>query len=197
MALVLLASGGIDSAVIAAQAAKDGIETWPVYVHYGQRAAEREWDACRQVMKQIGVKPPTMVDLAGYGAAIRSGLTDPSMDIYADAFLPGRNMLFLLVGAAHAQRKGISTVAIGLLRDDTALFADQKREFVQRAEQALRLAVDWEIEVATPLAKLTKSDVLTAARRFKISGTYSCHSGEPTPCGQCISCKELKAAKEA
>lgn len=198
MSIVLLASGGIDSGVIGAQAVNSGIEVWPVFVDYGQRAAEAEWQACQRLSEALSLHEPVFIDLGGFGAAIPSGLTrtGDDWDIFEDAYLPGRNLLLIVAGAAYAQRIGVSVLAIGLLDESYAWFPDQTREFVEKAQEVVKIAIDPELDIVAPLMSLNKSDVLELARQMDIPEPYSCHGGRPEPCGKCIACREIISARE-
>src|SRR5262245_4354586 len=115
MSLVTLVSGGLDSTLMSALAHEEGLEQWPLFIDYGQRAADNEWRTVRSVFQSLGMPKPVKMELGGFGARVPSGITDPKLDIVADAFLPGRNLLLLLAGAAYASRRGASAVSIGLL----------------------------------------------------------------------------------
>ena len=135
------------------------------------------------------------MNLSGFGRTIPSGLTDTTKNIFADAFLPGRNMLFLLVGCAYAYHKDANTVAIGLLSEETHLFSDQTKEFLSQAENLLSLCMGRTIKIIAPLMGFYKFDVLQLAGKYGLRDTYSCHSGLSEPCGVCVSCKEMLIAK--
>jgi len=195
MSIVTLVSGGIDSSLMALLAKKEGIIQHPLFIDYGQLGGEKELRACRAVHAAHGLPEPVVISLSGFGQIISSGLTDREKDIFADAFLPGRNLLFLLAGAAYAYQVDASAVAIGLLNEETHLFPDQTAQFLIQAEAMLSLCMGRNIQVIAPLMKFYKSDVLGLAKRYGLTGTYSCHSGLDEPCGVCVSCKELFSAQ--
>ena len=95
MEVVVLMSGGMDSSLVAAMAADQGLKPRPLFVDYGQLAAGREWKACHEISKQLGLAEPERADVSGFGKLIPSGLTSAEKAINEDAFLPGRNALFL------------------------------------------------------------------------------------------------------
>lgn len=192
MSIVTLVSGGLDSTLIACLAKEEGVNQFPLFVDYGQRARERELAACRTAMASLGLPEPQVADLSGYGRLIRSGLTDTSLRIIEDAFTPGRNMLFLLTAAAHATQVNADAVSIGLLHEDTSLFPDQTTSFLVDAEQMIERCMGRCIRVLAPLSMFHKHEVVALARSKGISGTYSCHLGGVTPCMNCISCNEFK-----
>ncbi|MFC0104510.1 7-cyano-7-deazaguanine synthase [Sphingopyxis terrae] len=192
MSIVTLVSGGLDSTLVAHLAKSEGIEQFPLFIDYGQRARDRELAACRAAMHILGLDGPEIAALSGFGALIRSGLTDPSLRVLEDAFTPGRNLLFLMTGAAYAYQQGADAVSIGLLHEDTTLFPDQRPLFLESAERLISLAMGRTIRVLTPLASFHKIDVVALAERHGIANTYSCHAGDAEPCGECIACNEFK-----
>lgn len=195
MALVTLVSGGFDSTLMSLMARDEGLEIHPLFINYGQRAAGREWASCQLQHKSHGLTAPYRIDVPGFGQSVPSGLTNLSMRVNEDAFLPCRNLFFIVLGAAYACRVSAEAVAIGLLSPEYHLFPDQTHEFIERAEACIRLALGTQMRILVPLAKFSKADVLQEADRRGIEGTYSCHAGGPTPCGKCIACIEIENAQ--
>jgi 7-cyano-7-deazaguanine synthase len=196
MGIVTLVSGGIDSTLMSLMAQEEGVQLFPLFVDYGQLGAAKEWEACQFLHEKYDMPRVTRMDISGFGKAIPSGITDPHLRINEDAFLPGRNLLFVLAGAAHAFRVQASGVALGLLDPGQHLFPDQTREFVQACESTIETAMGKRIRVLTPLIEFSKRDVLALARARGLNGTYSCHTGGDTPCGKCVSCVEISNAEE-
>jgi 7-cyano-7-deazaguanine synthase len=128
----------------------------------------------------------------GYGALIKSGLTDRRKHVVRDAFLPGRNTLLLLAGAAYARTRRAEAVCIGLLDEAHHLFPDQTSKFLAATQELLRDSVAYPVTIKAPLAQFTKAAVVDLASKRGITGTYSCHLGSKTPCGKCISCAEFR-----
>jgi 7-cyano-7-deazaguanine synthase len=193
---VTLVSGGIDSTLMAVMANEERIRQHPLFIDYGQLSAKREWKACRSNHHKFGLPKPAYTNLGGFGKLIPSGLTDRRARINEDAFLPGRNLLFLLVGASYAYRVKANSVAIGLLSDTHRIFPDQTASFVNQCEALLKSAMDYKVKLVTPLMHLTKRDSIELARLRGITGTYSCHAGRDEPCGLCVSCKEIENTQE-
>jgi len=195
MSIVTLTSGGMDSTLMAYLTKLEGVQQFPLFINYGQLSYEQEALTCRKVFEQNGLPQVTEVNLSGYGELLPCGITNTTKDIYKDAFLPGRNSLFLLVGASYATQVGASTVSIGLLNEQAHLFPDQTQDFIVAAENFLSLALGTVIKVITPLSDYSKKDVIGLAQKYELDHTYSCHSGNDEPCGVCISCKEILTAE--
>jgi 7-cyano-7-deazaguanine synthase len=169
---------------------EEGFEQFPVFVNYGQINLERERGTCMRNFARLGLPSPRPVDIPGYGAAFRSGLTDPTQDIVRDAFLPGRNMLFLLCAAAVAHEVSADAIAMGLLDERLSLFPDQRRTFLNAAKSVLQETIGRPVDILVPLMSFGKPEVLAIAKERGIDGTYSCHAGTVPPCGKCIACRE-------
>ena len=196
MSLVNLVSGGLDSTLVGVMAQEEGVTVYPLFIDYGQRANQKEWETCQRVHSMLKLPTPTKMDLSGFGKVIRSGLTSAEMDVKVEAFTPGRNLMFLLMGSAYAYQVGATSVSLGLLAERFSLFPDQQSNFIEHAEQAIEVALGRRITVVTPLAEFSKEDVVQLAQVKGITGTYSCHVGGVVPCGLCISCLEFGLGKE-
>ena len=196
MGIVTLVSGGLDSTLMSLLAKEVGATLYPLFVNYGQIAAEKELKACRRLHGRFNLPLVTYMDLSGFGNIVPSGLTNSKLRVNEDAFLPGRNLLFVLAGAAHAYKVQAHSVAIGLLNPADRLFPDQTMEFLKESERMIETAVGKRIHILAPLIEFSKSDVLAMASERGIQDTYSCHAGGNEPCGVCIACVEIiKATK--
>lgn len=196
MGIVTLVSGGYDSTLMSLMAQEEGLQLFPLFVDYGQLGAAKEWEACKRLHERHGLPSVTRMDLSGFGKTIPSGITDSRLRINEDAFLPGRNLLFVLAGAAHAFKVQASGVALGLLDPTQHLFPDQTREFAEACERLIETAMGVRIRVLTPLIEFSKSDVLAMARSRGLRDTYSCHAGSDVPCGVCVACLEIMNAEK-
>lgn len=194
MSIVNLVSGGLDSTVVSMMIKEEGLEFFPLFINYGQKAALHEWEACQTVHEKLKLPKPVKVDISGFGNLILSGLTSLDRNVKDDAFTPGRNLLFLLVGSAYAFQVGAIAVSIGLLNEKYSVFPDQKVAFIDSAETTIKLALGKTIKIVVPLSEFSKADVLSIAKMHGVTGTYSCHAGTKTFCGECISCLELQGA---
>lgn len=194
MGLVTLVSGGLDSTLLAILAKEAGLRQFPLFVDYGQLCKDRELEACIRLHKKFTLPEPAIMDISGFGGLIPSGLTDANLRINEDAFLPGRNLLFLLVGCSYAYHLNCNAVAIGLLSEESHIFPDQTSVFLLEAQKTISLSIGREIQIVAPLMDFNKLDVLELAQKKGITGTYSCHAGTSEPCGKCVSCSEMITA---
>ena len=194
--LVVLASGGLDSTLMILLAVKQGLNVFPLFVDYGQIAKEKEYRAMRLIFNKMRLPTPAEVDVSGFGKLIPSGLTTHEKDVFLDAFLPNRNLMFMLLGASYACEVGADSVALGLLHEETTIFADQTPSFVKEAERLISHSLDQEINFMLPLGHMSKLDVVGLSKQHGISETYSCHAGEDEPCGVCVACREFEGVED-
>lgn len=191
LSLVTLVSGGMDSTLIASLCKEEGILQYPIFIDYGQLSSKLEFRAAIKIHKKLELPEPKYFDLRGYGYNIKSGLTDTNLRVNEDAFLPGRNMLFLTIGASYAYQVGAKGITIGFLNEEASIFPDQTKKFVNKANSLINFMIGYELKVVTPLIKMSKLDVIKLLRERGLQDTYSCHSGNKNPCGKCISCLEI------
>lgn len=162
----------------------------PLFIDYGQRNKALEYESLRSGCARLGVRAPAVADLSGFGRLVRSGLTDPSLDVVADAFTPNRNLLFVLVASAVAYQRRVSKIVLGLLSEATAIFPDQTDDFLRSAESLVSKSLGVPMEIVAPLRHMYKAEVVEAAKVLGITSYYSCHAGGTEPCGECIACRE-------
>src|SRR5262245_15650749 len=122
-AALVLFSAGQDSATCLAWALDRFARVETIGFSYGQRHAieMNQRPTLRAAIAALSpdwtarLGPDLVVDLSGYGALAESALTaDRAIEMAADGlpstFVPGRNLVFLSVAAAHAYRRGIDTL---------------------------------------------------------------------------------------
>lgn len=196
MPIVTLVSGGLDSTVMSLMAHEEGVTLAPLFIDYGQLCATREWTACKLLHERHGLPLVKRMDVSGFGKVVPSGITNTAMRINEDAFLPGRNLLLLLCGAAYAYSLQANGVAIGLLNPEDSLFPDQTADFLRKTEDMIEAAMKKRITVLAPLFEFTKTDILSLAKARDLRDTHSCHAGGDESCGKCVACIEIANARE-
>lgn len=198
MEVISLVSGGIDSLVMCKILELEKRKQYPLFIDYGQLSSKKEWSACKKIFSKYNLPEPAKICLEGYGRFIKSGITDRSKDIYENAFLPGRNSLFIIVAASYGYQNGVSNIAIGLLSKENHLFPNQTEEFLVNSNFAINSAFNTPFNIITPLINFNKREVIKLAKKYSLSieDTYSCHLGENIYCGKCVACKEILSSGE-
>ena len=199
--LVVL-SGGLDSTVCAALAARDGELALAVTFDYGQRH-RIELDRAAQIASHFGVDQLVVrLDASQWGG---SALTDSSIAVpesgagQADAipitYVPARNLVFLSIAVGIAEARDIDAVVIGVNALDYSGYPDCRPEFIESfaatAALALKRGVEGRpVDIRTPLVNLTKAEIAAQGSELRapINLTWSCYRGGPEPCGTCDAC---------
>ncbi len=219
-AALVLFSAGQDSATALAWALEHYERVETIGFGYGQRHAIELSQRPIVLAGLAALKPEwagrlggdTIVDLAGYGALAESALTaDRAIEMTASGlpttFVPGRNLVFLSVAAAHAYRRGIDTLVGGMCETDFSGYPDCRRETIDAMQSALALGLGRPLTVETPLMHLTKAGTWSLARALGgdalvnliIADSHTCYEGDRTHrhdwgfgCGACPAC-DLRA----
>ena len=210
---VVCLSGGMDSCVCAALAARD-YEVYAIHFSYGQRTEARELRSAQEIARLVGVREllPLKIDL--FRRIGGSALTDHAIAVpEASAngaeigseipvtYVPFRNAHFLSAAVSWAEVLGAKTVFIGAVEQDSSGYPDCRPAYYDAFNQLIRMGTkDGEIRVETPLIALRKKEIVRLGVElgapFHVS--WSCYSGETEACGVCESCVlRLRAFREA
>jgi 7-cyano-7-deazaguanine synthase len=204
---VVLLSGGLDSATVAAIAASVGYEISALSFFYGQRHSF-ELEAARQVAKSLGVTRHRVatIDLRIFGGSaltgdidVPKGRTSSEMEHGIPVtYVPARNTIFLSFALAWAEVLGSSDIFIGVNALDYSGYPDCRPEFIRAFEQMANLATKAGVEgrqklaIHAPLMHLTKAGIIKKGMELGVdySLTSSCYDPgiDGKPCGQCDSC---------
>jgi 7-cyano-7-deazaguanine synthase len=201
--VAVLASGGLDSAVLTAEYLRERRVVQPLYVRFGLAWEETEETHLRRFLDTLqgsGLRPLVTLVLPvadTYGAHWSLSADDvPDADTPDEAvYLPGRNLLLLAKSSIWCALHGYPTIALGTLKGNP--FADSSREFFGDVESLVQTAVDHRLEIATPFSELDKAHVLELGRHLQLQHTFSCIN--PTAgvhCGRCNKCAERQRGFE-
>jgi 7-cyano-7-deazaguanine synthase len=179
MGALVLFSAGQDSATCLAWALERYDRVQTIGFDYGQRHAIELTQRPIVRAKLAALKPEwaarlgddIVVDLKGYGALAESALTaDRAIEMAANGlpttFVPGRNLVFLSVAAAHAYRQGINTLVGGMCETDYSGYPDCRRDTIDAMETALARGLDQKLAIETPLMRLTKAETWKLAEEL-------------------------------
>ncbi len=219
-AALVLFSGGQDSATCLAWALSRYRRVETLGFDYGQRHAVElvlrpallasmrrlnpDWDA------RLG--DDHLLDLSLLGEISESALTrDTEIAMQANGlpttFVPGRNLLFIIVAAALAYRRGLPVLVGGMCETDYSGYPDCRNDTLRALEQALQLGMASRLSLQTPLMWLDKAATWSLAESLGgealveliRTDTHTCYLGERGElhdwghgCGRCPAC-ELRA----
>ncbi|MGB5688445.1 MAG: 7-cyano-7-deazaguanine synthase QueC [Woeseiaceae bacterium] len=167
---------------------------------YGQRH-HIELECAARVAEIAGVGN-TVLPIDTFAALGGDSLTDPDVDVQDETdtdtglpntFVPGRNLVFLTYAAAFAYRRGIRNIVTGVAQTDFSGYPDCRAETISALQEALRLGMETDVIIHTPLMHLSKKETVELARDLgglpAMAYTHTCYNGERPPCGHCPACK--------
>lgn len=202
MNAVLLASGGLDSTTLAYWMISQSIDFLPLFFDYGQHTASKELQCLRAVLPRAIAERIESVELKSvYQGSPSRMIQEP--DLWRekvkdeDLFLPYRNSLLLIYGAAYAETRGISSLYSGFIDSNRAIGSDSTTEFLK--EMAKHFSAYGAVSLHTPFSGMTKAAVAKIGISLKapIAETYSCLASAEVACGACPNCVDRRLAFEA
>ncbi|GAC1306871.1 MAG: 7-cyano-7-deazaguanine synthase QueC [Acidimicrobiales bacterium] len=204
MKSIVILSGGLDSTVCMALAAKAAEDVVALTFDYGQRHRIELERAALVAGHYRAEHVVVHLDASQWGG---SALTDVSIAV-PDAstqsappgqipvtYVPARNLIFLAVAMGVAEARHADDVYLGINALDYSGYPDCRPEFVTSFVETARLALKRGVEgnpvtVRTPLADLTKEGIVRLGVEVgaPLELTWSCYRGGARPCGTCDSC---------
>ena len=196
---VVLLSGGLDSTTVAAIARSQGYRILALTIDYNQRHRIELVHAAR-IAAAIGVERHIVLplDLRGFGGSaltadidVPKGGVEPGIPV---TYVPARNTIFLSVALGWAEAAGAKDLFIGVNALDYSGYPDCRPDFIAAFEAMANVATrDGGFTVHTPLAYMTKADIIAEGARLGVDFgmTWSCYDPTPAgrPCGVCDSCR--------
>jgi len=197
---VVLLSGGMDSCVCAALAARDH-EAAAVHVSYGQRTEEREHRAFLAICDRLGIKDRLVVRNEALRAIGGSALTDSRIAVpeagpqighgIPVTYVPFRNAHLLAVAVSWAEVLRAEKVYIGAVQQDSSGYPDCRPEYYRAFNEVVRAGTrEGRIAIVTPVIGLRKAEIVRLGLELgaPFDLTWSCYSREDVACGVCDSC---------
>ncbi len=207
-ALVVL-SGGQDSTTCLYWAldrfGADCVDT--ITFDYGQRH-RIEIECANRVAVFAGV-PNVVFPIDTFNALGGNALTDADVEVQENTdaglpntFVPGRNIVFLTFAAAYAWQRKIAHIVTGVAQTDYSGYPDCRQETIVALQSTVRLAMESDVEIHTPLMNLSKKETVQLARDLgaleSMALTHTCYLGSRPPCGECPACRlRAKGFEEA
>ena len=204
---VVLLSGGLDSATVAAIAIREGFQVNALSFSYGQRHSI-ELEAARRVAQSLGIANHRVaaIDLRVFGgSALTADIEVPKGRSTGEmghgipiTYVPARNTIFLSYALAFAEVLGANDVFIGVNALDYSGYPDCRPEYIRAFESMANLATRAAVEgrqrltIHAPLINLSKAQIIRRGIELGVDYglTSSCYDPAPDgrPCGRCDSC---------
>jgi 7-cyano-7-deazaguanine synthase len=217
---VCLVSGGMDSAVVLAEAIAAGFAPHALSFRYGQRH-ECELEAARRVVQASDVVEHRVVSI-DLGAIGGSALTD-EIEVPRDradevigegvpvTYVPARNTVFLAVALGWAEVLGAVDLFLGVNAVDYSGYPDCRPAFLRAFEALAGVATvagadeGARYRIHAPLLELDKGRIVRRAEELGVDLglTHTCYDpvfeeGGVLACGHCDACLlRLKGFREA
>lgn len=177
-ALVLF-SGGQDSSIALAWALDCYAHVETIGFTYGQRHAV-ELEARQAVRRAMADAFPAWSEKLGQDMSADAGglkdLGETAMtheteialaeDGLPTTFVPGRNLVFLALAGGLAYRRGTGTLVAGMCEADYSGYPDCRDNALKAQLQALRLGMDADFGLETPLMHIDKGESWRLAERL-------------------------------
>ena len=207
MQVIVLLSGGLDSATVLAMCRAQGMLCHALSFHYGQVHAV-ELQAAARVARALGAASHRVckIDLGGMGGSALTGQGAVPKD-RSDAemgrgipttYVPARNTLFVAHALAVAEILGAERIALGINVLDSSGYPDCRPEWLRAVQEVARLGTragveGRAVELVAPLVGLTKAEIIRAGTALGVDYglTHSCYDPAPdgAACGGCDSCQ--------
>lgn len=199
--LAVLVSGGLDSAILLAEATSTHEAVFPLYVRNGfawETAEQQHLARYLVALRGPSLRPLQVMELplgellADHWAVTGRDVPDAASPDEA-VFLPGRNVLLLSKSMLFCHLNQIPALALATLKGNP--FADATPEFFCKYQEAVNLAIGGCVEVLRPYSTLTKREVMRRGRDLPLELTFSCiRPVLGKHCGACNKCAERRLA---
>ena len=207
MQVIVLLSGGLDSATVLAMCRAQGLLCHALSFHYGQRHAV-ELQAAARVAQALGAASHRVcrIDLGGMGSsaltgqgAVPKGRSDAEIGGgIPPTYVPARNTLFVAHALAVAEILGAARIALGINVLDSSGYPDCRPEWLRAMQEVARLGTragveGRPVELLAPLLGMSKAEIIRAGVNLGVDYglTHSCYDPAPdgAACGGCDSCQ--------
>ncbi len=198
---VCIISGGMDSALSAKIAQKDGYEIIALHFNYGQLTETKELTSFRKIAKYIKAVESYEIDLPFFTQIGASSLIDKNLivptggleDGVPNTYVPFRNGIFLSIASAIAEKHNATALFIGVVEEDSSGYPDCRQSYIESMQIAINLGTKDEtnIEIKMPLVSLKKSEIVAKSIELEVplKDTWSCYQASNKACGVCDSCR--------
>jgi 7-cyano-7-deazaguanine synthase len=207
---VVCVSGGMDSAVTAALAAREHRLAF-LHANYGQRTEAKELACFHALADHFGAGPRLVVDFSDLRQIGGSSLTDaaipvregePVDGVVPSSYVPFRNAHLLSAAVSWGEVVGARAIFVGAVWEDSSGYPDCRPEFYRAFEEAVRLGTrpETSLRIVTPVISMTKAEIVRQGLALGVpfARTWSCYQAEEAACGACESCRlRLRGFREA
>jgi 7-cyano-7-deazaguanine synthase len=213
---VVCISGGQDSITTYFAAKLETNIVGLISFDYGQMHGQVERDCVNELVyreTEAGALPYNswkIVDLSALKEVTVSALNQTTEENVSDghplnsslpaSFLPGRNLVMLALASTYAQSIEAVEVWGGMCETDYSGYPDCRDETIQKLAEAIRLGLDYGVDIITPLMFKDKADTFKMAYdlgelEWILEHSHTCYVGDHKTrhiwgygCGECPAC---------
>ena len=203
-------SGGLDCTV-ATSVFDDDYEIHAITFDYGQKAAEQEIRASKEICKKMSWSHE-VIGLPWLSKISTSSLNtgedipelleedlddqDKSGESASNVWVPARNTVFTSIALSYAESIGAEIIIVGWNGEEGATFPDNSKEYLKEFNNLIEVGSPDKIRIEAPAIDLNKEEIVELGIEVgaPIELSYSCYKGEEKPCGVCESCMRRKRA---
>ena len=190
---VLLASGGLDSTVLAFWLLRKKVDVIPLFIDYGQHSRTTEFETLKKVLPTSFTEKINVARIPDvYRGSSSRMIREPNLWLDQiqdhDLHLPHRNLLLLATGVAFAETRNISQIYAAFIETHRALGADCNSAFFKVFNQLLSATSS--VKLKLPFQHFSKAQVAKLGVNLgaPIAQTFSCLAASRFPCGACPNC---------
>ena len=184
--ILVLTSGGLDSACCIAYYRDQGLPVRAFWVDYGQPAARPEYLAAEHLATHYGVPLQTLRVQGVQWPGLAGNLFE----------YRGRNLTLAALALNTTPVEG-GLVALGIHQGTD--FADCSAQFAEQLDQVLPLLSDGRVRLDCPFLTWTKEQIVHYAclKNVPLELTYSCEPGAVPPCREYVKRQDQKMCCDA
>jgi 7-cyano-7-deazaguanine synthase len=180
--IVMLYSGGADSALMLRLAIMSGRKPYCLLIDYGQKHLE-ELKFAKDQLDKLGVAYQIIkIDGLNVDSGLTGSLDEQRWENVHAMNVPGRNTIFIGLAISVAENMGIDEVWYGPdYSDRINLFPDCYQEYVVRMNEVLAISGVKPIQLVAPLLGMSKELILETLDKFFEVTEDQLHSGYEAP----------------
>ena len=200
---IVALSGGIDSAVAAAIAKKEGYELYFLTVNYGQKNLEKELENSRKLAEYFNVVEHKIIDMKWLGELGNSLATDNSISELESQddkiYVPYRNTCIISACIAWAEINGADVIYTGS-EAGPWICPDNSPEYYAKFNELVKIStkLNKNLKICAPLNYSDKEGDVRKGIELNVpfEYTWTCVARSDEACGVCQPCRNRLDAFE-
>jgi 7-cyano-7-deazaguanine synthase len=200
--VLVVCSGGLDSATVAWQYYKQGAEVCLLNIQYGAKAQWTERRAVVDLAFRMNCKS-VFLTTDFFSKHASSVLTDPDAKVnksnggadgaeFAHEWVPARNTVMMALAMAYAEANDYHTIALGTNLEESGAYPDNEPEFLNKLQALVPYAMRayHPLSIEAPVGNLMKREIVELGIQLGMPHelTWSCYEGGSVHCGECGPC---------